>query len=519
MCSGVNDLKYTPRLYETGVFPFSKKLTVMAMHVEKIWMLISFWAYNFLWGKYMSKSITDIELSRAISDEVFDYYVTALDFINSNPDYSLLKFREVVDSIVSMLAYKKGLEFDSKRIFDRINFLFECQLISNPLKDNLHIVRKLGNSGVHKSTGFDGDKEFYESRKRLLVDSANKAREKVVSILGDFYCIIYNLPNIPSVELVLVGRQDYREILYEATLKCASDVKLKAGVVCESILDEQGFKSGFVVSESVLAHLGSLKEIALSFYDASCVISANYVGLYNLQVYGLDAEQVVLKNADLEALFKYSKLAIDESLEDYINDKGMIRLKAAAERGYGQAEALYGAVLYGEGEYQTSLVYLTRAEEKDELLALQFLYYAYSEGKACEQDFTLAIKYLNHAIELGCPDSLAILGAAHHKGEVVVKDDEKAKFLLQKSIEKGSAYGKRYFVVEFNDIVGFMMDHFKALGKLVTDSKMKPVVSTKNIKRNDPCSCGSGIKYKKCCGFDDKNSQLKERVIKEFKRS
>jgi SEC-C motif-containing protein len=35
-----------------------------------------------------------------------------------------------------------------------------------------------------------------------------------------------------------------------------------------------------------------------------------------------------------------------------------------------------------------------------------------------------------------------------------------------------------------------------------TEGKMvrpKPVVSVK-IGRNDPCSCGSGIKYKKCCG-------------------
>lgn len=29
--------------------------------------------------------------------------------------------------------------------------------------------------------------------------------------------------------------------------------------------------------------------------------------------------------------------------------------------------------------------------------------------------------------------------------------------------------------------------------------KSKPIISVK-IGRNDPCSCGSGIKYKKCCG-------------------
>ena len=30
--------------------------------------------------------------------------------------------------------------------------------------------------------------------------------------------------------------------------------------------------------------------------------------------------------------------------------------------------------------------------------------------------------------------------------------------------------------------------------------KQKPIVKGKKIGRNDPCPCGSGLKYKKCCG-------------------
>lgn len=30
--------------------------------------------------------------------------------------------------------------------------------------------------------------------------------------------------------------------------------------------------------------------------------------------------------------------------------------------------------------------------------------------------------------------------------------------------------------------------------------KPKPVVNTSRVGRNDPCSCGSGKKFKKCCG-------------------
>ncbi|KKP64614.1 MAG: Protein translocase subunit SecA, partial [Candidatus Moranbacteria bacterium GW2011_GWF2_34_56] len=30
--------------------------------------------------------------------------------------------------------------------------------------------------------------------------------------------------------------------------------------------------------------------------------------------------------------------------------------------------------------------------------------------------------------------------------------------------------------------------------------KQKPIINTNTVGRNDPCSCGSGKKYKKCCG-------------------
>ena len=35
-----------------------------------------------------------------------------------------------------------------------------------------------------------------------------------------------------------------------------------------------------------------------------------------------------------------------------------------------------------------------------------------------------------------------------------------------------------------------------------TDTK-RPVHSDKKPGRNDPCPCGSGLKYKKCCGKDE----------------
>ena len=33
--------------------------------------------------------------------------------------------------------------------------------------------------------------------------------------------------------------------------------------------------------------------------------------------------------------------------------------------------------------------------------------------------------------------------------------------------------------------------------------KKKPIVKKQKIGRNDPCPCGSGKKYKKCCGMNE----------------
>ena len=43
------------------------------------------------------------------------------------------------------------------------------------------------------------------------------------------------------------------------------------------------------------------------------------------------------------------------------------------------------------------------------------------------------------------------------------------------------------------------IDHL--MGKTIHDreKKLEPVVSQRTLGRNDPCSCGSGKKYKKCC--------------------
>lgn len=54
----------------------------------------------------------------------------------------------------------------------------------------------------------------------------------------------------------------------------------------------------------------------------------------------------------------------------------------------------------------------------------------------------------------------------------------------------------------FNNIDGIMQNtrHFKYRGFKESEVAKKTVVKEEKVGRNDPCPCGSGRKYKKCCG-------------------
>ena len=43
------------------------------------------------------------------------------------------------------------------------------------------------------------------------------------------------------------------------------------------------------------------------------------------------------------------------------------------------------------------------------------------------------------------------------------------------------------------------IDHLNGITIHDRENKSKPIVSQKKVGRNDPCPCGSGKKYKKCC--------------------
>jgi uncharacterized protein YecA (UPF0149 family) len=58
---------------------------------------------------------------------------------------------------------------------------------------------------------------------------------------------------------------------------------------------------------------------------------------------------------------------------------------------------------------------------------------------------------------------------------------------------------KKYLLISFNEIYEVLLSHaYKQFDKVI--NKNIGLVRNKKIGRNDPCPCGSGKKYKHCCG-------------------
>ena len=438
---------------------------------------------------------TDIEFSAFFKGTVAENYKVAIEFLSSNPDYSLLKFREIICSICIEIAEYHKLDYGNiDGVFERIEYLYDCQIIHKEFKNNLHQARKFSNYGMHQSSINKDNKNIIKDRRNFLVDKAKEVRKLIVDIFKDT-CLINN-KEIPLVNFVSLEVQEYREILFDASISQCDRKKLKAGIIYEKLIEDINTDIGtaIIIPSNLGYHIISLYKIAKSYYEASYKISANIDD--NLD-FNKDDKYKLEKTCKLEPLFRYSVIEIE--IEK--SKKGEQAMKIAADRMYAPAEAYYGSYLYEKKEYELSLQYLKKAVKKEEAKAFLYLFYYFSEGLACEINKELSLKYLNEGISLGYPDLIGALGIAYHKGVVIEKNDIKAEQYLKKAINLGSFSAQQYFTIEYNDLVGTVAKKIQDFVKNLSENlKPKPILRGEKIGRNQLCPCGSGNKYKKCHG-------------------
>ena len=76
----------------------------------------------------------------------------------------------------------------------------------------------------------------------------------------------------------------------------------------------------------------------------------------------------------------------------------------------------------------------------------------------------------------------------------------------QDIVDEINRLGYEFSAEEENDFFTLVSEiikhtrHFQYRGKSQSELGQKTVVKEFKVGRNDPCPCGSGKKYKKCCG-------------------
>jgi SWIM/SEC-C metal-binding protein len=86
---------------------------------------------------------------------------------------------------------------------------------------------------------------------------------------------------------------------------------------------------------------------------------------------------------------------------------------------------------------------------------------------------------------------MAKLGTEKRPIIVRVRTDEKARYVAEQCTKHGWHY-----------IIGFEPDKPEDISDLEKMLNPTNTAVSNKVGRNDPCPCGSGKKYKKCCGAE-----------------
>ena len=451
---------------------------------------------------------TDVDLSLYFGEVIAEEYSAGLNYLQLDPASSLVKFRIVAELLCMRIASSKNVLLESDTLNERINELYDCQIIHVSFKDNLHRVRIEGNQGAHgirsERYGNEDDQDYVDRIKaeyRKGLDArAISSRRRTIENLEDAYVIINGSPLNRSVEIVEIEDRLWEKDLVEALMSTCPKKKLRAGKIYESLAVNKRISDPFNMNYEFDADYNSIIKHAAVSYEASYKLSSG-VGRNTSKKF--NEMDFIKENSDSESLYLYWRIVNQSSFfgEEKTKECGWI-IKHLALKEYVPAQCDYGKTLYDKGEYEQALSFYMSALFKSSDNVFVYLFDYYHQGLACKKDGEKALHYLSKGIELGCAASISQLGQLYHQGLYFEKDELKAEDLLIEAIQLGSVDAERYYLSN-------VIKPFKNEVKEILVSSMEKAIdnisalmnssSKGKTGSNKPCPCKSGKKYKKCC--------------------
>jgi TPR repeat protein len=466
-------------------------------------------------NKLVLDKIDDITLASKIDEDIGLTYAEAVRISESMPVYALLKYRQTLEKLCSKLCIKFSIPLENlNSIFDKINELKLSKYINKELSDKLHQLRMLANKAVHDEKDTTevnvNSAELSQYKKKInekIKSDAIAARELFLNI---FKAVSFDF----NVNVKSVYKNDHilqdslSDVIFRGLSSRKATDKNLAGKAIEQLLDNENSKFTYIIANDLdISAIKFYLRTAAVFYLAAIEIDAELDGVP--VSYWNDhnkAHELRYSRSRPEYLFNFAKVALNELVEDEFFDDAIFAVERAAKKGFAPAKVLFGIMLYEQSKYDEALTYLMAAEKEGEVDALNALYLYYSEGKACDVDADLAFKYIDAACKQGSVTAMFNLSLKYNSGELFGRDVERAKYWMQCAIDLGSVRAKNSYDILFSDklkkgIEEFSSKFLQHFTNEVEDKikKFPPVTARLKIGVNEPCPCGSGKKYKKCC--------------------
>lgn len=444
--------------------------------------------------------MTDVELCIELVPAAGDAYRRALDVMTAYPDYAKTNFRIVAEHLTLKLAKYFCIDVERLDLRRSIQELFECQVIDNNLRSELHRIRQLGNEVVHanlKNADAVAD-DAYKARGAGNLESALSARRTLVGILESVFLLTNKDEEVPAIATVDVGDFTSQLIVWKgvSTLDFAS--KMAAGLILEAQSLAPLPKGALIIADSQYAHQQTTQKMAAELYWAACVISAEADTKNQFQIHTMGGEEAFLfKYANTEALFRFSRLTFDKPKGEESQKLGVKALEAAAKRGYIDAMPEYGNWLREEGRFDEAFDVFSYALKKGQVSAHAGLGFLYLEKTYSGYSQNLAEQCFINGINSGYDHCAYVLGILLYEGTDLVQNKERGKALLKVAADGGHESATHYLnlVVDerfVNDLQAIALSRLQKILPILPESPKQG--------RNEPCACRSGKKYKKCCG-------------------
>lgn len=449
------------------------------------------------------REMTDVELCIKLVPEAGEHYRRALDVMSAYPDYAKTQFRIVVEHLTSMLAKRFRVEVDQVALYDAINELFASQVIDHSLRSDLHAIRKAGNAVVHSvqqqgtSTAGIGTSGSKEASGSGDLQSAFDARKTLVRIFESVFLLLNRGEKLPAISTVEVGDFTSQQTLWKAVTTMDFEAKMAAGLILEAQSMSPINRKALIIGYSEEAHKNTTVRMAAELYWAAAEISARLNRMRFSEIYAKGGKEACLfELANTEALYRYAKLTFDKNEGEESHRLGVKALAIAATRGYPSACALYGDHLRQKGQFEDALAMFEAALSKGEITAYAGLAFLYLEKESPFYSPEKAEQCLTDAIARDCHHCEYLLGRWLYEGKELEEDKERGLKLLETAAESGHGVANNYinFCVEDRFAKLLQQQFLNALPFLGTNT------AAPKQGRNGPCSCGSGKKYKKCCG-------------------